>query len=543
MIKDKQKFDIDAMIRDLPPDDPAADVLVKMKKIGQFIYKVSAPLRFVWNRTIGKVINALKPKIAPKLQQKMDEASPRIEEAKANATIAAARTWTFLRVESPPAMIDGEPAEAPEVMARKHVRFGMRVLFVTFVVFGFLSVTATLESASIATGKVSSGDEKFMVQHERGGTIAEILIKEGDRVKAGDKLLRLQNPSIENEYKTLAMQVLSLMAEEARLVAERDNLKSIRFSKSVIKNMRFPEVKEAVASQRKLFKTRRKAIIGELDVLIQQKNRLELQIEGLQSELESARSQEELLSQEIESTQKLYEKGHMSKTRLMALQRTHADVKGRLGRTQASIDGAHEQIKESELQMLNIRNNYNREVAERLEQTQRGIADLQGKLSTARQLYESLTLVAGRSGVVKGFKHHSAKEVVSPGEEIMEIIPQDVDLVVEAQVKPEDIDVVRQGLKARIRLSAFGQRNVQPLEGSVERVSADIFEDQRTGQSYYKAMIKIDPDSLNKSKEKYGIELYHGMQAEVLIVTGSKTILSFLLDPIAKSAGLAFRES
>lgn len=423
---------------------------------------------------------------------------------------------------------------------RAPLRAGILVSFLFFGVFGVWSLVAPLDSAAIATGVVVLDSNKKTVQHLEGGIIEEILVSDGDEVEEGQVLIRLNETTAEARQALVDGQLIASQATGARLLAERDNLDTIVFPEKLWKRRLEPQIFDTLDGEQRLFETRKKALEGHIQVLYQRIKQLDDEIRGLQAQELSSRDQLVLIQEEILVVQKLLASGDANRPRLLALQRKAAELEGNRGEYLSLIAKARQAITETELEVINIRNKNLNEIVGQLREVQTKVSDLEERRRASKDILDRITIIAPQSGVVTGSKFYTVGGVISPGAPIMNIIPQDDVLVIEARVVPQDIDVVTKGLKARVRLTAFKVRKVPPLDGIVTNVSADKFVDEITGQSYYKAKIRISDKTLSSLVDE--IELYPGMPADVLIVTGERTFMTYMLSPITDSFGKAFKE-
>lgn len=431
-----------------------------------------------------------------------------------------------------------QPNEAMEV-SRKSIRFGMFVFVAVFIFFGAWAAFAPLHSAAIAEGTVMLAGNRKTIQHLEGGIIEEILVREGDLVAAGQILMVLDETTAKANLELIVGQYLAAKATESRLVAERDNLETIGFDHEITDNASKPEIQTIIQSQQSLFESRKGAASGQVDILNQRIKQFDDEIRGLQSQESSTRSQLRLIKEEIDVVLKLLEKGQGTKPRLLALQRRDAELNGIQGEYIAQIAKARQAITEAQLEITNIRTKFLNEVVAELKETEVQLADLLERRKAAQDKLDRTVITAPSSGVITDLKFYTIGGVIGPGEKIVDIVPQDDKLVIEAHVALNDIDVVRPGQEARIRLRVYKTRKVPQVHGTVQQVSPDRFVNERTGQAFYKARILVDPKALEKLKD---IELYPGMPTDVLIVTGSRTFLQYLIAPITDTLQHSFRE-
>jgi len=281
-------------------------------------------------------------------------------------------------------------------------------------------------------------------------------------------------------------------------------------------------------------------LCGKTDVLEQQVLQYQDQIIGLEAQKRGARNQLVLLKDEITSVQHLLNQGFERKPRLLELQRRAAELEGKEGEYVSDIAVAKSNIARSQLEILNIQNEDLKEVMTELKEVQQTVDDLEEKLRASGDVLERTVIRAPQAGKITGLKFHTTGGVITPGQAIMDIIPQDDTLIIEAHVQPQDIDVVHEGLSAKVMLSAYRSRYVPRLEGKVTYVSADTFTNEKTGQSYYLARIAIQDGALAKLTAH--VELYPGMPAETFITVGKSTLLDYLLSPLISSFHRAFKE-
>lgn len=425
-------------------------------------------------------------------------------------------------------------------IARRPIVFGLWIIIIVLGFFGLWAAIAPLDSAAIARGVVVLNDNKKTIQHLEGGIIDELLVSEGDFVKKGQPLIRLSETAAKARLDLVIGQLLAARAAENRLTAERDSSETITFDKELLEKAKHNvEIKKIVDSQQNLFIARKNAINGQVDILKQRIAQFDDEINGLKAQEASTDNQLGLINEEISIVQQLLAKGNAQKPRLLALQRRGAELEGIKGEYQARIAKAGQAITEAELEITNITTKFINEVVDDLKETQVQLADLEERRRAAQDIMDRIVIIAPRSGIVTDLQFHTTGGVISPGAKILDIVPQDDKLIIEAHVSPTDRDIVHQGLRARVRLTAYKTRRTPILEGKLLSISPDRFVDQATRESYYKARIRINEKQLKSLKD---VELQPGMPADVLIVTGTRTMMSYLFSPITDSFRKAFRE-
>ncbi len=416
---------------------------------------------------------------------------------------------------------------------------GLAVLGLFFGLLGGWAALAPLTSAAVASGVVKVDSNRKTVQHLEGGIIAALVVQNGDRVGAGELLVRLDAAQARAGWALLRGQHDALAARAARLAAERDGAAAIAFDGDLAARRADPAVAAILAGQETVFASRRTTLAGQLDILRQRQEQLEAEIASRRAQLAAARRQQALLGEEIADVQVLVKKGLERRTRLLGLRRQQAALEGAQGEQQGLIARARQQIGEARLQIINRRNGQIDQVVAELAEVRSRLGELKERLVASRDVLARRAIVSPIAGTVVNLRFFTPGGVIGPGEPILDIVPLDDRLVVEARIRPLDIDVVRPGLAAEVRLTAFKQRTTPTLKGRVAYVSADRLVDGASGVAYFTARIEIPAGELARLA---GVALYPGMPAEVMVVTGRRTALGYLLDPLTASLGRAFRE-
>ncbi len=404
---------------------------------------------------------------------------------------------------------------------------------------GIWSVYAPLENAAHATGVVTVESSRKTVQHLEGGIIGAILVHDGERVSAGQPLIRLDDTKAKTNLVALQGELWDALAREARLIAERDGADTPHYPDALTRRADEPAIAQVLAGQNKIFQTRRSLHQSKTELIKQRIAETEEEIAGLHAQETAAQRRIALINQEIAGVKELVGKGLAPKPRLLSLQRDLADIEGKRGDTLAQIARAQQTIAESKVSILNQENDTQNEVAEQLRDTQNKIHELREKIQEASDVLARIEVRAPEDGIVTDLRVHTPGGVVNAGEALLDLVPPKDRLIVDAQIRPEDIDVVRPGLPALVRLTPYKQRRTPPLEGKVTYVSADRLVDKHTNQPYYAAKIAVDEEKL---KELVGVEMIPGMPAEVMIKTGETTVAMYALQPILDSFHRAFHE-
>ena len=425
---------------------------------------------------------------------------------------------------------------------------GLRPIIIVVVVvvvtlfFGGLggwAALAPLESAAIATGVVSVASSRKTVQHLEGGIVSEILVREGDEVEASQLLIRLEDTQPRASLELLRGRQLAALALEARLAAERDGRKLVEFPDALLTAAQDTKVAGMITAQERIFEARRNSLSGQVAILKQRMAQFSEEIKGLSSEIAAQDTQLELIAEESGAVAQLVAKGLAQKPRLLGLKRQSAEIEGARSRNRARIARVKQSIGEAHLRISELSTALINEVVQELRDVQTDLSDLTERIRAAEDVMRRTDILAPLAGTIVGLQVHTRGGVIAPGSPLMDIVPKDDRLIIEAQVDPNDIDVVHSGLPAQVRLTAFNQRHLAPIDGQVVSVSADRFTDERTGVGYFLARIELDAAELEALED---VALYPGMQAEVMIVTGARTAFDYLTKPLATSLRRAFRE-
>ena len=400
--------------------------------------------------------------------------------------------------------------------------------------------TTSLAGAVIANGQITVDSNVKKVQHPTGGIVGEIRVKDGSAVKTGDLLMKLDETVTRANLAVLVTQIDELEARQARLAAERDDQKAIKFPELLTYRAKVPSVAAAIAGERSLFEARRTAIDGQKAQLTERLSQLRDEINGLEAQIASKRAQTVLIKKELGGVEQLYQKNLVPIQRLTALQREAARLEGEEGQHTSEIARAKGRITETELQIISLTQELKREVATELREVQGKIGELSERKVAAEDQLKRVDILAPQDGLVHQMTVHTVGGVISPAEPIMLIVPQADELVVEAHVMPADIDQVRVGQQVQLRFSAFHQATTPELTAEVSRVAADLTKDQQSGLAYYIARITLPPGELAKLGGK---TLIPGMPVEAYIQTGNRTALSYLIKPLENQIVRAFRAS
>ena len=401
---------------------------------------------------------------------------------------------------------------------------------------GSWAALAPLATAALANGYVKVAGERKTVQHLEGGIVREILVREGQTVSKGQVLLKLVDVSARARQALLTVEHDALLAEFSRLEAERDNRPNLTFPETLTARRHDDAVARLLAGETHLFNSRRASFWGQVEVLEQRKRQAREKIEGRMAEIAATRTQLEFILEELRGAESLLEQGMYLRTRYYALKRTEANLEGTIARLSADVAESQAQIGETELRIIDLRNQLGREVNDRLQDIRAKLRDLSERLDAAADVLARTEVVAPDAGTVIGLQVHTAGGVIAAGEPIMQIVPNDDRLVVEAQVQLQDINRIWPGMPAEVRFSAFNSRATPVFTARVSRVSPDRFVDTARQRAYFVAQVEIDRHLAGT------IELQPGMPAEVYFVEGERTPLDYLIKPIREQLRRAMTE-
>lgn len=422
---------------------------------------------------------------------------------------------------------------------RRHLVVGSAVAVFLFGGIATWATTTDISGAVIAPGNVVVDSSSKKVQHPTGGIVSELNVHNGDHVKAGDVLIRLDATLTRANLEIVRKALVELTARKARLEAERDGSDALTVPELIADRMQEPEVARVVDGERRLFKIRREARIGQKAQLEQRVEQLGKELSGYEAQ-EHAKSREiTLIERELKGARELWNKNLMPVTKLTSLEREAARLEGERGvlvATQSQVKG---KVSETELQIIQIDRDLSSEVARELSEVDAKIGELIERKVAAEDQLKRIELRSPHDGIVHQLSIHTIGGVVSAGEPLMLIVPASDVLKVEAKVAPKDVDQLQIGQTAVLRFSAFNQRTTPEINGTLSEISPDTITDERTGQTYYKARVSVDTEELSRLG---AVKLVPGMPAEVFVQTGERKVLSYLVKPLKDQIARAFRE-
>jgi len=410
------------------------------------------------------------------------------------------------------------------------------VFFLGFVIWAALS---HVSGGVPAPGVITVEDNRKTVQHLDGGVIREIRVREGDHVTAGQVLFTFDDSQARAQVDVLTNQYDSLLAQKARLEAELADRTEIVFPVELTSRAGDPRVAGLMRDQETLFRASRGVYLAQSGVLGQRVQQLETRRRGLEAQVSSLDQQNKLVADELSGVNSLYERGFAPKSRVLALQRSQAGLTGDRGARQADIAGVHEAVGETRIQLAQLKEQRATQAADTLRQVQVQMADVLPRLTAAQAVLDRTVVRSPADGYALALTQFTVGGVARPGERLVDVVPDGAPLVVRVSVRPEDIDDVKVGMNAEVRLTAYHSRTIPPVKAKVMTVSADRITNEK-GEAFFTAQLVVDPAELKRLPE---VKLSPGMPAQAIIVTGERSILDYLTSPIVTTLRDSMRES
>jgi HlyD family secretion protein len=398
---------------------------------------------------------------------------------------------------------------------------------------------APLASAAIAPGVVSPDSSLNTIQHLEGGIVQEILITEGDRVEKGDLLMRLSPVQAEANFSARERQWRRFEAERLRLEALEIDAETFAFPPELT-SLTDPDFQAFLANQQAQFDVQRQGLSERQAILGRRIGQLDQEVAAIERENEGLREQLDIVSEEMADKATLLEQNLIRKPELLALRRLASQLKSQIASNEATIARAAQKAEEIELQILSLKTEFQDKLATDLVRINSELAQLEESMTSSRDVFRRTEIFAPVSGRVHNLRSETIGGIVRPGEKILDIVPAEDALVIEARLSPNDIDVVAVGQMARVHLTPYSARSMAPLEGHLVRISPDAKVDEGTRETYYEVRIEVDPDMLERMATK--VEMTPGMPAEVFILTGEQSLFSYMAAPVTSSFRKAFRE-
>ena len=421
----------------------------------------------------------------------------------------------------------------------RHLAAGVAVVALLAGGVGGWASTTQFAGAVIASGSVVVDSNIKKVQHLTGGIVGELRVRDGDRVSAGDVVMRLDDTVTRANLAIVKKGLDELVGRKSRLESERDGRQTIKFPDEMLARKSDPDVAHVMESESKLFDLRRAARQGQKAQYRERIDQLQEETRGLVAQ-QGAKDQElGLIGRELAGVKELWAKNLIQLTRLTALEREQARLQGERGQLVASAAQIKGKIAETELQIIQVDQDLSSDVAKEMREIEAKIGEYVERKVTAEDQLKRIEIRAPQDGTVFQLAVHTVGGVVAAGDAIMLIVPNADNLIVEAKVNPQDIDQLQLGQKAMLRFSAFNQRTTPEIAGAVARISADTTTEQRTGQSYYLVRVAMPPQEVARLGE---VKLLPGMPVEAFIQTGERTVLSYLMKPLHDQFMRSFKE-
>jgi epimerase transport system membrane fusion protein len=419
---------------------------------------------------------------------------------------------------------------------RRLVGAGLLIIVAGLVGLGGWTALAPLSGAIVAPGFVKVDLNRKVVQHQEGGIVREIRVRDGDRVKQGQPLVVIEDVRVDATLDMLSIQLIAERAKGARLAAEAAYMPKVGFPMDIARRQGELKVIEVIERERALFRSRRDAVESQIASLRAQVRETQAEASALAEQIAAEERAIGLQKEELKANEELLRQNFVQKTRVLTLQRAVAEYEAKLGEHKAELSRARQRASELELRIITAQNTYKQQAVDELKEATARIFDLEERLRPSKDAAERQQVVAPIAGEVVGLKVFTAGAVVGPREVLMEIVPAEKTLVIEARIRPEDINHVQKGSEAEVRLTAYQQRTTPLVKGAVNYVSGDRLVDPQNGMPYYVAQIEVATVALGELK------MQAGMPAEVFIRTDSRTALDYLLAPVTAYLRRAMRE-
>ncbi|MEW6390460.1 MAG: HlyD family type I secretion periplasmic adaptor subunit [Pseudomonadota bacterium] len=409
------------------------------------------------------------------------------------------------------------------------------VMLLGLVVAAFMPIAASV----IANGVVSAEGNRKTVQHLEGGMLRKILVREGQRVKAGEVLFELDPTQANAAAGITKTQYVALKALEARLLAERDQRSSISFPAELLSQRSDPMVARAIADEELQFQERRQTIQGQIDLMNGQREQYQSEIEGIDRQTQGLKDQLGFIQDELNDLRKIYDKGLVPRPRLLALEREQASLSGSIGRLTADRAKAVQGISDTQLKVRQIKQEFFEQVSQNITETRVKLAEVTEKEVVASDALRRVKIVSPVNGVAQNLRFFTEGAVVRPAEPLVDIAPDDEAFVVQAHFQPTDVDNVYPGMVTEVRLPAFHSREIPILNGKIESISRDRLSDPEGKTSYFLGIVTVDIKQLPKPLRA---KVSAGMPAQVIVPTRNRTVLDYLISPLRDTLRTTMRE-
>lgn len=428
--------------------------------------------------------------------------------------------------------------------ARAPILFGVYIIILVVGIGFFWSAVAPLDSAAHARGTLVSSSNKKIIQHNDGGIIKAIYVKQGDIVKEGQVLIKIDDTAMRSKYENMLNAYRTYTATENRLVAERDNLDSIAFDQSLINDLNIPEVAKIIHTQENIFRSKLEVIRSEKESIKQKITQLNKQQEGLEAKRISVKKAFDVTSEQLKSAKALFAKEFLPKAKLLEIEAREAGQRGELAGIDSDISRTAQEITRAEIDLMSLQNKYNEKTFQELRETQVRAIDSKEHAIAVKEALDRTEIKSPVDGIVNMITPLTVGGVIRQSDKVAEISPSNDHLVIEARIPEREIYAVHVGLKTKINFVAFKSRTTPTFNGVVVSLSPDIMPDERQSPEgpVYIARIEINMDEFNKVAKAKNLELHPGMSVDVNIVRGTRTLLRYLLDPLTDTMFHALKE-
>lgn len=419
------------------------------------------------------------------------------------------------------------------------IKLSLIVLACTLGIFLLWAALAPLNQGAAAGGFVTVANYRKVIQHQYGGTVKDILIKEGEEVKKGQVLIKLEDSDIKARYAQIRGEYFTALIIQARLNAERAFMNRIIYPAEVIEFKDDPEIKRVIMAQEEFFRARKAKLDADRRIISESLTGFKHYSEQLQHQKISYEKQLQIVKSQMDSLKTLSEEGYYPKNRFLDLERMAEDLRGKIAETSANQMRAQATVQEYMMRLSAIERDYLKDVEAELAEIEKKLPGLRDSYNAIKDMLDKTEIKAPEDGIAMGLRVHTIGGVISPGQPILEIVPKNSELIVEAKLSPAHVEDVKKGQTADLHFTALDPKKTPVLTGTVIYVSPDIMTDEATKAPYYLVRIQIDKESFEKIK-KLNKEIGPGMPVQVVIKTGSRTFLSYLLKPFIDRLAISF---
>lgn len=418
-------------------------------------------------------------------------------------------------------------------------RIGYAIIAFTFVGLLGWAALAPLDSAVIANGVVSAEGNRKTIQHLEGGILRKILVREGEKVRAGQLLFELDPTQANAAAGITKNQYVALKAMEARLLAERDQRPSISFPAELLAQRSDPMVARAIADEESQFIERRQTIAGQVDLMNAQRDQYKSEIEGIDRQTQGLKEQLGFIEDELGDLRKIYDKGLVPRPRLLAMEREQASLSGSIGRLMADRAKSVQGMGETQLKIRQIKQQFFQEVSQSIAETRVKLAEVTEREVVASDAQKRINVLSPVNGTAQNLRFFTEGAVVRPGEPLVDVAPDDEAFVIQAHFAPTDVDNVHAGMVTEVRLPAFHSRKIPILNGKIESISRDRLTDPEGKTAYFLGIVRVD---IKQLPTEYRTKVTAGMPAQVIVPTGERTVLQYLFSPLRDTLRTTMRE-